>query len=770
MAGLHAEGIAPLAACQTAELLVAIDAARYILTGLATTVADLLYEAIPKIDSTTTRRKVLEWRRAAHSVRPMEVDPDVLTEVRSRLTGADTTALDHWAYHAIALRKLRATLEETSTEAAINEERTLRKLLDQPKMANALAVMSPMFSQRIRQQEGVKSLDRGQRLTAYRYAMRAALKTSPLSSFTEIVSLKASDRAFVRVSLHPLIVRGLLLKAAVHDGIREHLCWRVNSSLRTDEHNTWLIEPQLHVVDGGIGWVHNETIDARQYSALIETLQEPQLMSQLRLSRYLDSGLIEIDDPCLLDDLLDWLTDRLAASPTPSANRAGIHLASVGKNLVSIEKNGAKERTRALAEVGEHLRLALRELGAPDDWPLNVVSPIYEDRAVAVRVPPLSPSQQESLRKFAELACDALELSSAYQAMVGEFVARFGPGGTCSDVFAFSHSLVRTGWPYTARPGHPARPGRSSSQPCVSVLFQCAEASDALEPTLVVNHLMAGTGGLLARFHRLLDVDELADQLRCWLRKLYPAAELVEFMPARVANPLQADSSGVLPALHWPTATRQFGPGLAVDDLNLVHDPHSATLELRKRDGTLVAPVYLGTVPQHLVTGAERVLLTLSNPWVVPAGLADASDHEEALTIYDSTFESRRHRAGVVVSRARWRFNAKSVPQAQNDEPLADFLERVDQWRRAHRLPTEVYARVEPALQGGNERMRKPLWLAFASPTGMEALAHLTAKSEGRRLVFTECLPLRKEAGLAEGRVTEHIAHFARLGAERGGD
>ncbi|MFI0712204.1 hypothetical protein ACH4SK_16375 [Streptomyces inhibens] len=413
--------------------------------------------------STAARRKVLAWRRAAHAERPAEVVPELLAEVRSHLTGSDTTALGLWTEWAAVLSAARARLRTVAAEVGSQEEQALRVLLNTPALANALAVVSPVFSRRVRQL-GPRRLSHSERLTAYRYAVRAALKTSPLSSLTELAPYRPEDRARVRTSLHPLILHTVLRSAAPRIGIREQLSWRANASWRTGAHGTWLSEPQLHA-GNGFGWSNDEIIDVRRRSELAEAVREPGELAPQRLARHLDSGLVGIDDPCPQGELLDWLTAALATSADACARRAGTHLATAGEALARMEKGDAHERTHALAKLNESLRLALRALGTADDWPLTAVTPVYEDRADAVSVPLPGPSHRSALRHYAAAACDALGLSPAYRAMAGEFVSRFGPGGVCPDVFAFCQDLARTGWPYTTEPAlpeAPPRPGRSS--------------------------------------------------------------------------------------------------------------------------------------------------------------------------------------------------------------------------------------------------------------------------------------------------------------------
>ncbi|MDH2392162.1 hypothetical protein QCN29_25945 [Streptomyces sp. HNM0663] len=870
VAGLPARSVAVLAAEPLARLLDRIAAARADLHALGVEVAELLYAAVPLMDSASGRRAALRWRRAAHAADPVPAPPALVAEVASVLCGtkADCSALHRWAESAERLRTHRSDLRQAVAETHAEQERSLAALMAEPAVARALSVVSPVFFARMAKD---RALDRGERVTAYGYAVRTTLKASPLSSLTDVVVPGAAHGERVRVGLHPLVGRVLLHTAATRAEVRDQLVWRANDSLRGAGGTARLSVPLLSAGDGW-AWSHQLSVDARRRPDLSSVLgeparfEEPGRLSADRLGRYLASGLVCVDDPCPPDRLMPWLAGLLASAPDASGRTAAELLTEAAGHLARIADGTPSQRSQGLRGLDAALAAALRELDAPDEWPLNAVTPVYEDRAGAVGVDPPVGEARRAVLRHAGAACASLRVSDEYQAVTDAFVARFGDGGVCEDVFAFCTDLAETGPPRTAPPGatqsgatqsgatqsgapqsgppqtgapqtgapqsgppqtgapqtgapqtgapqsgppqtgppqtgapqtgapqsgatqsgapqtgapqtgppgapRPARPGRSSCLPSLAVLYQHARGRDE-GPLVVVNQISSGCGAIAARFHRLLDGPGgagFADRLRNWVATLYPQAECLEFVPAREANPLQADSGGLLPALHWPGTARPYGPGAPVTELQLVHDPDRHALELRRRGAGPVAPVYLGTVPRHLVGGAARVLLTLADPWWLPPGQADGTRTDGPVSVRNGAFP-RRSIGRAVVCRAHWRCDSSEVPRRASGEDWPDFLERVDGWRRSRGMPAEVYVRCGTGFPR-RDALRKPLWIAFASPVGLEAL-HRLPDRPGAPVVFTECLPDREDpTGRVGGRerVVEHCLHVARTSPTAGG-
>ncbi|MEN3585124.1 hypothetical protein AAH978_13335 [Streptomyces sp. ZYX-F-203] len=770
IAGLPARAVAPLAANDIAHLLDGVAAARTELASLGPTVSDLLYVAVPLMGTPTERRSCLRWRRAAHAADPVAVSAELSAAVAEvlRRAGVDPEPPRRWTRVADRLLSLRAGLADAVPTTRATQERALRTLMTEPVVARGLSVVTPMFFARTTKD---RPLDRGERVTAYGYAVRTALKTSPLSSLTDVTVPGADHGPRVRVGLHPLTVRTLLHAAAPRPEVRDRLVWRPNDALGGTGDTARLSVP-LWTVNEGWAWTHEETVEVRDRPDLTALPAGPETaapggMPAERLERHLASGLLLVDDPCPPEEIVPWLTALLADAPDPAGREAAARLDEVSHHLARVADGSPSERAEALRGVRTALAAALDALGAPDAWPLEDVTLVYEDRAGTTDAAPPDGRARRAVLRHAEAACASLRVSDEYQALTDAFVARFGDGGVCRDVFGFCRDIAESAVPVPiSEARRPAHAGRSACLPSVSLLFQLADGGQD-GPLVVVNQISSGSGALAARFHRLIDGAErngFADRLRDWATTLHPGAECLEFLPAREVSPLQADSAGLLPALRWPGTPHPHGPGTEPTELELAHDPERHALELRRPGGAPVAPVYLGTVPRHLVGGGARVLLTLVDPWWLPPGNADGVRTDGPVSRGHGHFP-RRTRGRAVVRRAHWRCDGSEVPRRRADEDWPGFLERVDDWRRSLGMPAEVYVRRDTGFPR-RDALRKPLWVAFASPVGLEALHRMTERP-GEPVVFTECLPGRADpTGRAGGgeRVVEHCLHVALTG------
>ncbi|MDJ1132798.1 hypothetical protein [Streptomyces iconiensis] len=555
---------------------------------------------------------------------------------------------------------------------------------------------------------------------------------------------------------------------------------------------------------GEAAWRTDEVADASRHRALVEEIGTwPRATIAATLERIGGAdpfgGFVRLLDTGWLRLVLPWETGEerpllaLARRLERLADPALLHTARCLRTLDdgAAELAGLDGPARAAAVE----RLARRVAGGPEEAPRPAVPyTVYEDTLSDVPVHLTAPAVREDLTALGERIRPYVFRSHLYDWMRDEFVAAYGSGGRCRDAFAFLWRLAaapdfdsklfqalrrdhqESGSP-TERAWLPV--SASSAPPTTAVLYQIAAGGpDDLargRHRTVVNQYNSGVGGLLARFRRLLDTPapsgDLTEQLRDWIGGLFPEAAPREVTLSGDVNGMHEAAEGVLPPLRWPNeparSDEAYDPEARVA---LRHDPADDTLTLTLADEAdrVVAPVYLGVVPQHLVPGPARLLLCLADPWVNGSRMCCTRNPVEVAPPPTPGAVDRSPRSAhgrLVLRRETWRLEPGLLPRPEKGEEAAAFFRRVHRWRTSHGMPEEVFLSVEnpPGDPGSTGAAAKPLWLSFASPHAIwAAVNHVKKAPRALAVRLSEACPDRSGYWLRdhEGhrRAAEHVS------------
>jgi hypothetical protein len=285
--------------------------------------------------------------------------------------------------------------------------------------------------------------------------------------------------------------------------------------------------------------------------------------------------------------------------------------------------------------------------------------------------------------------------------------------------------------------------GRASN----TVFFQVA-ADDGL---LVVNRVHGGLAGLVGRWACVPALhDRLDGALRAWLAAQHPECRVYQTSAYADWVEFQRPALRGLPRVGWGSDLADRG-GDAVDlrGFQLTRDAGTGTLQVTDPSGAPAAFAYLGAVPSLLLHGVDRLLATLSDPWIVPQTESPAP----------LPAHSPRQLLGrVVTQRATWRMPPDELPRPGHGASVVDFLAEVERWRRRHGLPEEVF--LTRFAGPGPARASKPQWIGFAHPHVVWAALRQFDKDTSA-VEFTEALPSCDQhwSADAEGRpvTTEFI-------------
>ena len=297
-----------------------------------------------------------------------------------------------------------------------------------------------------------------------------------------------------------------------------------------------------------------------------------------------------------------------------------------------------------------------------------------------------------------------------------------------------------------------------------SHFLQLADRPD--DPMVVLNGSFGGLCFPFSRFTHCFDGDDgpgLSGRLREQLRAAQP--------PGAVFAEVTAGSATTNLNLHGhltdyqilcpgETSTAPPEAHIHLDDLYVEHDPAADRLVVRSRRlGVEVVPLYLGYLVPMVLPEIPRTLLLLSPTSKATVRLWTGVPQGEPV---DGVTTRPRVRLGpLVLGRRSWTVPAAAVPRPAPGEGEPERFLGWRRWRRAHRVPVRVFARVfkEPPGASGWAGGSKPHYVDFDSPMSLGALEGLLAEGFDH-VVLEETLPSEDDLHVSTAR-GRHVAELA---------
>lgn len=766
-------------------------------------ITDMLFTAVASAASDkTARRALLDARRSAHDPfgQPMsQTKLAVASEAVGRHLGPqEAVFFDSWATMRRRRTAMMDELEVTFGRELEEASQTLGQLLADPLLATGIAQASPHLGRTLAAPDLRPGSKSARSFTAY--TTRAAFKTSPFSTLTSVCLAGAE-----------VAVQGEELTVS-----QSHLNAWLDSLAANEDcigafHLEALPTPGVNPADGDVtvpvitssdnfSWRTDKQVSMASMATLLSRLQfmgrqpakiylqalggaDPFAM----LRRLIDVNVVRVVAPWGYGDRdkIGSLIRALNTHGSPAALQAASQLTEMQGSIKTLSSLTGRERAAALLTLANSAESALQDRGCRR---ADASFTLFSDATPTFQTPAFDAADGE-LASLGEALRPYIFRSHVYDWLRGKFVERFGTGATCTNVLGFLRDLAadRQGAPglleatrldasLRGRPTERAwlPVGNSTAPPALAVMYQmAAHSQEELENgnfTMVVNQFNPGLGGLVARFQpselgssQQTD-DGVRDHLRGWATGLYPGAKPLEFVPSSGVNTMQAGCEGTFPRIGWPTElpVGDGQPGaLAVDELVLIHRGDTDVMDFAGPHGEPVAPMYMGLVPQHLLTGPERFLAELANPWVNGATFAmhrlPTLPPEGAAT----TVSERRQYGRIVTRRRSWTMPLGRLPLPTVGELDVSYFRRINSWRRTEGLPEHVFLHLRSAMKSASSPAPKPVWISFTSQHCLAQFKVLLL-GEADGATFTEVLPDTPEQWLLspddEPHSVEHIS------------
>lgn len=760
-----------IAATDAAATCRQIDEVCEQLHALADPVADELFLLVPHLDGNRDlRRLALNVRRKTQKAAPAPVTDGDLAALSHALEEAEleSDALQRWAKLIDQLEELRSRYVDEVSAGVAQATETLEQLRNDDEFITAVADASPELAAA----PGKKQLtpSRHTSRSVLSYGSRAAFKTSPFGQLTTVglVGEPVTQRQVGEIS-HSYAAAWLDTLARDETAAYAFEVEALNTG-GLDASEQLIGVPTLTETPE-FTWRRTASVAIRGDGELLKRLQQ---FGRVRVGnlleliggkdpfatylQLLDASLLRVVAPWArgdrdaLETLTNYLERLMPAHPAVHELRSILDDAEVMLG----SRGGTRGKLRAALR--QRAETALQRRGVSR---ARSRFEIYLDAAPSTSPVALDDRSVAGLDQFLRAYSTRIHRSGAYNAVVENFVTRYGTGGCTDSVWEWLLSagsdetlqLQIHSRNETASRNVKQTPGPSMPSPSASLAVQQVAGGEGV---VVINQVLAGQGGLVGRFTRLHPA--LRDLLRRRCSKLARGGVPFEVVPSADVNGMQAAAAGILPGLIWPTAQP-----VAVEDpeaidlaaLRARHDTATNSIVLEDSAGRIRTPFYLGLVPGHLGDGPERVLSVLADPWNRP---------RTGLPVYPVLASpnevrsfARRQIGCVVVRRAAWTVPRAELPEYLSDQ--AEMLATFSRWRRQYGITDEVFVRFVRDEFDISPNARKPIWLDLRSPHSLALLySHITEGTAG--IEFTEALPASDQHPIGSDdrpRAVEHL-------------
>ena len=798
LAALPYRALAELTPPRTADRVAAASAAERELEQWRLPVEDALFAAVPRAEP-RIRRTLLELRRAVHGGRrprlrtgeieaaERELDPDARAAVRTWLEIEQR----HGAELTEAARELEAEVES-------HVRPHLRALAGDEAFGRALALASPELFRRALRPSRAEAGASGDEESLLRYAVRAAAKTSPFSSFIALGPVPVGGPEPPRplgVSLDAVATPSRALLCELARAALARPAFLRSVSLQTNRTLRELGDGRVEVLGDAYTVINSRFWRLQRRRVIAVHPAVASILADARapapgdhLARRLEQAGLS---PESADGVLAKSVERGLLWPSPHTDvfddepgrstlgllegtPAAEPLAELAAGAELLGRASAADRLAVVERCAAAARRARAALSLPEADQSR--PPLIEGSPELALDGALPDGIVGLVAELAEWLGEHLELKHEYGYIRDRFVEQFGAGGTCDDVVRFAAQIADgmgqslEMWDPTAVGAERRGPRRRGERGVgVTALLQvAAPAADAAargDAHAVVNRVYEGVGWLAAR-HSLgirPGAASLRGALREWLVDAHAPAEPVDFPICGDCSDLQVHPRLTRRVLAWPGEpllpgrTGTFDPAR----LRLRHDLETNMLELREADGPLIAPVFLGSALPTPAWGSAYAVATLAHPFRLerplfprPRELGDAVDHR-----------ARVVSGRLILRRACWWLPARRIQERWYSVSGAQRLLRARADCERDGLPLVFFAQPASFLPSGLPavipELAKPLWVDVRNPFCLDALEQVVAR--GDWLLVEEMVPGPEELWLSldgEARVSEFHVEF----------
>lgn len=739
---------------------------------LESRVSDALYDLVPQA-SPAERSKVIRFRRDVFNRRTKWLKAH---EVRDFVSDMDAAAAQDLA--ALERRITRLDERHRDIDAALaarlrTENDLLSQIADVPELASAVSLSSPSVwhaHQRLAEDED-QTFPPNLSRALFSYAQRGALKPSPLSTFSKL-SIVGPDCAAASPEAHShmsvAVVRALASALSAHPDWMHAFAFQPNLTLRSQSSTmARLMVPMYQRIEGQYNWRRDDILYVNVGEELVEKVRSlPAGSSAAAVEAHFEGALPIrfLVDTGLILPVLPWSTSegdglKSLVHALPADAELTRSLSTLAEDIDGLSEAAPDRRITIQSEARQCLKAAFDDIGR--------VPPIFSRVRDIVRENYVGAASCEHDRAASSLAATAEHVYSEglfrgvlHDALVqqarelsgrptGELAIRDVPDFLAQISYG-ADSVRRYQDTQLEEARLAAQMGDRSALAASRPVIRTASTTPPIGMA-IIHHGLESEGGVLdsigaygpgqlTRYLREPMRTAVGSELRSWIAAMAPDGTMqVEVSVASDQNDLQRDASGVWPRLQWPVDSCVDPGAVDVSALSIEIDSDDA-VSVTVDDGRPVQLLYVGAVPQSLISGPIRNLLALASPY----SCAPLDPYELAPlppVLEHSMLTERQTRDGLVLSRRTLICAAGEVPDALldgvNSHSVRDLCAMLSGWG----FGEEVFVQLVPK-QLSFAANPKPFWVSSGSVTSLEVLRHNLVMSRGQHHVkITEALP-----------------------------
>ncbi|MFG2794365.1 lantibiotic dehydratase [Streptomyces sp. NPDC048419] len=763
VAGLPVAALDALRTPETMRLVREALAERDRAQLLASSLEGELERLVPSPDlDRPARRAALRLRRDIHNLRMSEATAQATALVAPHLPADTRGRLNEWTAAAQGWLDRVAQAEQTAQREIAKAGAAMLNWLRDPRiLRGGLALASPAFTTELLKYPADAAPTWDSKLTrsATAYFIRGTLKPSPFGTLTTVGlsdwlgrSAVCGPNGLSAITINRAVALDLLRAWIGHADAPRQLSVVRNPSIRQLGSRTLAALP-LYSWANGVLLREDEITDCGEASWVLDKLP-PQPVTVARAAELLgvdQSTIARLVTMGILHPVTPWpLPDgRHFRAFADAIDQAPGGVADAVRTLAAVEEQLNDELPTAdLVGMQRRARTAVtaayRHLDRqPPEWLAHVGLLHNAAGHGQEHHLPLNPAIRHDLHSLVAHLRPQLHRRQLYDRLVERFTHWYGSGRSV-DLLSFCYQFLTTAFSplWYMQAGTPERAlrvgaegHRTLARASHTVFFQVAAPSpahvDRGQYTLVVNTLHCGFHGLLSRWATIPALhDRLDHEFATWSTTQHPGCRIYQMSAHADWVSYQRPTLRGLPRIGWGSDLADRG-GTAHDlrNFSLTHDRDTDTLQIRDGDGAAAALAYLGSVPLSQLRGIDRVLATLSDPWMLQLPEEPSAPHQP-----------RVRQGRVVLRRESWQMTADQLPRPVRGQSLASFLTEAESWRRQHHLPEEVFL---AQITHMRSEYRKPQWMGFNHPHSLWVA--LRQIDDSARVTISEALPSSDE-------------------------